>query len=71
MDEFSTPFSEPMTVQVIEGEIVVLGPDGVAVSMTVEAAAESARRLSQAVEAAPRDGQPPAKVDGTRLPPSH
>jgi hypothetical protein len=36
----------------VDGEIVVLGPDGVAVSLTREAAAETARRLSAAVDAA-------------------
>lgn len=39
-----------MTVMIVDGEIVVLGPDAVAVSITPDAAEESARRLLEAVE---------------------
>ncbi len=42
-------FSEPMEVTVEEGEIVVLGPNGVNGSFTPDAAEESARRLLAAV----------------------
>ena len=49
-------FSEPMTVQVIEDEVVILGPDTVAVSLTPDAAEESARRLTAAAGQA-RAGQ--------------
>lgn len=52
MTDYLSALTDAMTVQVVDGEIVVLGPDGVAISMTVEAAAESARRLSAAVEEA-------------------
>lgn len=52
MNSFSHAFSDPMVVRLVEGEIVVLGPDGVAVSLTVEAARESSRRLAEAVAAA-------------------
>lgn len=48
MQEFLCPYSEPMTVHAVEGEVVVLGPDGVAVSLTPEAAEESANRLNAA-----------------------
>lgn len=41
-------FDEPMRVTVSEGSIVVLGPGDVGVSMTADAARESARRLVQA-----------------------
>ena len=41
-------YSEPMTVTVVDGEVVVLGPDAVSVSLTPDAAEESARRLSAA-----------------------
>ncbi|WP_165842746.1 hypothetical protein [Phenylobacterium deserti] len=44
----SDAFSEPMTVQVVENEVVVLGPDGVGLSLTPAAAEESGRRLIQA-----------------------
>jgi len=53
----ATAFSEPMTVEVIEDEVVVLGPNGVAVSLTPDAAEESARRLRDAAGQA-RGGQP-------------
>lgn len=57
MNTFSTPFTEAMTVQAVEGEVVVLGPDSVAVSLTPDAAEESARRLTAA--AAEARTQPP------------
>ena len=37
-----------MTVRTIDGEVVILGPDAVAVSLTPDAAEESARRLAAA-----------------------
>jgi hypothetical protein len=43
-------YSEPMRVRIVDGEIVVLGPDGIAVSITVECAEESGRRLIAAAE---------------------
>ncbi len=42
----SEAFDEPMTVRVVEGDVVVLGPDSVAVALTPDAAEESARRLA-------------------------
>ena len=55
MTDYLSALPDAMTVQVVEGEIVILGPDGVAVSMTVEAAEESARRLAAAAEQARRE----------------
>lgn len=46
------PFRDPMTVRVVDGEVVILGPDAIAVSITAEAAEESARRLTAAAEEA-------------------
>lgn len=46
------PFSEPMTAQPVEGEVVVLGPDSVGVALTPDAAEESARRLAKAAREA-------------------
>lgn len=43
----SEAYSEPMTVRAIDGEVVITGPDAVAVSLTPDAAEESARRLAQ------------------------
>lgn len=45
MNNFSAPYGTPGGVRLVEGEVVLLGPDGVAVSMTVEAAEETGRRL--------------------------
>lgn len=58
MSSFNAPFSEPMTAQAVEGEVVVLGPNSVAVSLTPDAAEESARRLTEAARAA-RGQSPP------------
>jgi hypothetical protein len=44
----SAAYTEPMTVQSVDGEVVVLGPDACAVALTPEAAEESARRLDAA-----------------------
>lgn len=52
MNPHTRPFDEAMTVQSVEGEVVILGPDSVAVSLTPEAAEESARRLAAAATAA-------------------
>jgi hypothetical protein len=41
-----------MTVEVVEGEVVILGPDAVSVSLTPSAAEESARRLLEAADRA-------------------
>jgi hypothetical protein len=49
-------YSEPMTVRVVDGDVVVLGPDAVAVSLTPDAAEESARRLVEAAGEARRGG---------------
>jgi hypothetical protein len=59
MNAFKEPFSDAMTTQAIDGEVVVLGPDGVALSMTPEAAEESARRLASAAEEARRQPRKP------------
>jgi hypothetical protein len=50
-------YSEPMTVRVVDGEVVVLGPDAVAVSLTPDAAEESGRRLVEAAGEARRGGE--------------
>lgn len=51
MSTLRPAFKEPMTVMVVDGEIVVLGPDAVAVSITPEAAKESGQRLIAAADA--------------------
>jgi hypothetical protein len=56
-------FEEPMTVQVVDGEIVVLGPDAVGVSITPDAAEESARRLIAAAQALRRGATLPSGSD--------
>ncbi|HEY9218925.1 MAG TPA: hypothetical protein VIO94_12805 [Phenylobacterium sp.] len=52
MAQYLSAFSEPMTVRVVEGEVVVIGPDAVAVSLTPDAAEESAHRLLSAAREA-------------------
>lgn len=42
------PHETPSTVTAEQGEVVVEGPDGVAVSMTPEAALETSERLMRA-----------------------
>lgn len=39
------PFNEPSDVSAEQGEVIVDGPDGVAVSLTPEAAVETSHRL--------------------------
>ena len=53
----------PGRVVVIDGEVVQDGPDGVAVSMTPEAAEVTARRLSAAAREA-SDPQPDSETEG-------
>jgi hypothetical protein len=47
-------FSEPMTLVVSDGAVVILGPDGISGALTPEAAEESARRLLAAAKQARR-----------------
>lgn len=42
------PYNEPSKVDAQDGEVVVDGPDGVAVSLTPEAAIETSERLLDA-----------------------
>lgn len=55
----SGPFSEPMTVTTVEGEVVVLGPDAIGVSLTPASAEESAHRLLRCAEEARRTATGP------------
>ncbi len=43
--EHDRTYDEPSEVSAEEGEVVVDGPDGVAVSLTPDAAAETSQRL--------------------------
>lgn len=52
MRDFLEPFDIAMTAEVVDGEIVVLGPKGVAVALTPEAARLSGERLLEAAERA-------------------
>jgi hypothetical protein len=44
------PFDVPLEVDLVDGEVVVIGPGAVAFAMTVEAAMETARRLEALFE---------------------
>ena len=46
--------SQPSDVVAEQGDVIVEGPDGVAVTLTPEAAEETARRMMQAAEDARR-----------------
>jgi hypothetical protein len=52
MEQFLRATDVPMSVRAVDGEIVVLGPDGVAVSLTVAAAVESAKLMAAAIDVA-------------------
>lgn len=56
------PYDEPSKVTAEEGEVQIDGPDGVAVSMTPEAAAETSDRLLKG--AATGAGQRQKRRDG-------
>lgn len=45
-------YDTPSRVYALRGEVVLDGPDGVGLSMTPDAAAETARRLAAAAEEA-------------------
>lgn len=47
-------YDEATKVSAVEGEVVLDGPDGVGLSMTPRAAAETGRRLQDGAEAAGR-----------------
>jgi hypothetical protein len=48
------PCSSPSDVAAEAGEVIVEGPDGVAVTMTADAAEETARRMMEAASEARR-----------------
>jgi hypothetical protein len=52
MSTYMSALDTAMTVEVVEGEVVILGPDAVSVSLTPSAAEESARRLLEAADRA-------------------
>lgn len=55
-------YDEPTTVEPIDGEVSLDGPDGIGLSMTPAAAAETGRRLQEAAEKA-RGQTPPKPLD--------
>ncbi len=48
MDDPNEPYDEASSVAAEEGEVMVNGPDGVAVSLTPDAAVETSHRLLEA-----------------------
>lgn len=51
---------EPSDVAAEQGEVIVEGPDGVAVTLTPDAAEETARRMLAAAAEARQQAGPPA-----------
>lgn len=51
------PFDVPLEVQVVDGEVVLTGPNGLNGSFTARAAAESAVRLIEAAGKASEGGE--------------
>ena len=49
--------ADPSDVSAEEGEVIVEGPDGVAVTLTPEAAEETARRMMRAATEARRQAE--------------
>ena len=49
-----TPFDQPTKVTAEKGEVVLVGPDGIGLSMTPDAAEETARRLLEGARQARR-----------------
>jgi putative intracellular protease/amidase len=60
-------YDTPSRVYAVHGEVVLDGPDGLGLSMTPDAAAETARRLAKAAEEA-RHQPPLADDDENELP---
>ena len=52
--------SDPSEVAAEQGDIIVEGPNGVAVTLTPDAAEETARRLMEAVSEARRQAETPS-----------
>ena len=47
------PFDAPVTIELIDGEVVFIGPGPIAFSMTVQAAMETSRRLVEVLAERP------------------
>lgn len=54
--ESNAPHADPSNVTAEQGEVLVDGPDGVAVAMTPNAAEETGKRLLKAATEARRQG---------------
>ncbi len=63
MRDFLAPYDTPMTVQIVDGEVVVLGPDGFAAALTPDAARLSGERLIEAARNA--EDEPAVAKDST------
>ena len=62
------PTDRPLEVAAEEGEVLIEGPDGIALSMTPEAAEESSNRLyNSTAEARGQRIMRPGSVRNTRL----
>ncbi len=57
-------YDTPTKVTVVRGEVVLDGPNGLGLSMTPEAAAETGKRLSEAAERAVKRASRPSRAGG-------
>jgi hypothetical protein len=63
MNQKLEAIDEPMDVCVVEGEVAVLGPDGICGSFTAEAAEASGARLIKAAEQARQEDPTPSDLN--------
>ena len=62
--DLADTYDEPFDVDVLDGEVVILGPGSAGIALTAAAAAESARRLAAAARNAAVEAEiPTARAD--------
>jgi hypothetical protein len=67
--KMKSPIDEPLDVSVVEGEVVVLGPDGLHGSFTAQAARASGDRLIEAAGQAEDGSRSPSAWALRAVPP--
>lgn len=59
------PYDEPTKADAVDGEVTLNGPDGIGLSMTPEAAEETARRLARAAAEAKGQAKRPSDPEAS------